>query len=980
MKKIVFLLILSASLLVSYAQKKILDHSVYDSWQSIGERSVSNDGNWVVYTVNVQEGDSELFIQSGKTGNKTSIPRGYNATITEDNQFVICRIKPFYKESKEAKIKKKKPEDSPKDSLAIIKLATAEVLKFPAVKAYKTPQKASGWVAYHLEKKAVIEKPKPAVVDPNKKVVDSLKLTIDSLLQLVNQQKTQKKKKRNEDDNEEYVFANYEDAEGDEPGAAAGAIEGTDLVLRNLETGQETVYKFVTEFFFNKNGQKLLFETSRNLKDSASIAYVLLKDIKTNRVDTLSRSGNDFKNFVLTDDGTQVAYLAERDAKPKDLQKFYRLWYFKTGMDSAQILADRNSVGMKLGMVVSENGNLSFSKNQSRLFFGTASLQAPKDTTLIEMDFPKLDIWHYNDDYLQTVQLFNLQNELRRNYLAYYDFKNKYVVQLAFQEIPQVIQTNEGDGDIFVGVTDFGKRIESQWQGSTLKDIYAIDVKEGSAKLVTKNLYGQASASSTGKYILWYDRVAKNYFAWDGDSTRNISKKIKFPLWNEDNDVPDQPQAYGLMSWSEGDMDVYVYDKFDIWKLDPLGKRNPENVLYKNSGRINKITTRYISTDPGKRFIKEGDQLLVRRFDKDSKEAGLALLTLGTNSSTLIGKMENKLFGNPQKAKNENVFIYTKESFKEPADIYVATNLQNETKLSGINPQQKDYNWGTSELVYWTAFTGKKAQGILYKPENFDATKKYPMIVYFYEELSDGLNRYIAPAPIRSAVNISFFVSRGYLVFIPDIKYTIGYPAKGAYDYIVSGSQALAKNKWVDSKNIAIQGHSWGGIQVAQLVTMTNMFKAAWSGAPVANMTSAYGAIRWESGLNRQFQYEKTQSRIGATLWEKHNLYIENSPLFKLNKVTTPMVIMANDADGAVPWYQGIEMFTALRRLGKKTWMFNYNGQGHGLTQRQDMRDYQIRMQQFFDYMLKGDKPAKWITEGVPAIKKGKDWGLDIVD
>lgn len=161
---------------------------------------------------------------------------------------------------------------------------------------------------------------------------------------------------------------------------------------------------------------------------------------------------------------------------------------------------------------------------------------------------------------------------------------------------------------------------------------------------------------------------------------------------------------------------------------------------------------------------------------------------------------------------------------------------------------------------------------------------------------------------------------------------------------------------------------------------MTKLFKAAWAGAPVANMTSAYGGIRWESGVNRQWQYEKSQSRIGATLWQKPRLYIDNSPLFHLDKVTTPLVIMANDADGAVPWYQGIELFTAMRRLGKKIWMFNYNGQGHGLTQRQDMRDYQVRMQQFFDWMLKGEKPAKWITEGVPAVKKGKDWGLEIVD
>jgi dipeptidyl aminopeptidase/acylaminoacyl peptidase len=302
------------------------------------------------------------------------------------------------------------------------------------------------------------------------------------------------------------------------------------------------------------------------------------------------------------------------------------------------------------------------------------------------------------------------------------------------------------------------------------------------------------------------------------------------------------------------------------------------------------------------------------------------------------------------------------------------------TKLSSLNPQQKTYHWGTAELYKWKALNGKMSEGILYKPENFDPKKKYPLILYFYETHSNTLNTYIPPAPTGSRLNISFFVSRGYLVFSPDIHYTIGHPARSAYDYVVSAAKDLAKHGWVDAKNIGIQGQSWGGIQVAQLITMTDLFKAAWAGAPVANMTSAYGGIRWETGVNRQFQYEKTQSRIGATLWEKPELYIENSPLFHLPNVKTPLVIMSNDADGAVPWYQGIEMFTAMRRLGKKVWLLNYNGEAHNLVERKNKKDIQIREQQYFDWLLKGEKAPKWITEGVPAVKKGKDWGLELGD
>ena len=332
-------------------------------------------------------------------------------------------------------------------------------------------------------------------------------------------------------------------------------------------------------------------------------------------------------------------------------------------------------------------------------------------------------------------------------------------------------------------------------------------------------------------------------------------------------------------------------------------------------------------------------------------------------------------------ADSADAYIFTKESYSQSPDLFFKTSVAGSQtlQLSAINPQQQRYNWGTASLYKWKALNGKMAEGILYKPENFDPNKKYPLIFYFYETHSNDLNDYMAPSPTASRLNIPFFVSRGYLVFSPDIRYTIGHPARSAYNYVVGAAKDLARHKWVDAKNMGIQGQSWGGIQVAQPITMTDIFKAAWAGAPVANMTSAYGGIRWESGLNRQFQYEKTQSRIGATLWEKPSLYIENSPLFHVPRIKTPLVIMHNDADGAVPWYQGIELFTAMRRLGKKVWLLNYNGEAHNLVERKNRKDIQVREQQFFDWLLKGEAPAKWLTEGVPAVKKGKDWGLELV-
>jgi len=280
--------------------------------------------------------------------------------------------------------------------------------------------------------------------------------------------------------------------------------------------------------------------------------------------------------------------------------------------------------------------------------------------------------------------------------------------------------------------------------------------------------------------------------------------------------------------------------------------------------------------------------------------------------------------------------------------------------------------------VEWTSFSGEKLKGLLYKPENLDPNHKYPMVVYFYERNSELLNRHQHPSPSHSTINKTFYNSNGYLVFVPDITYRDGYPGQSAYNAIVSGTQHLInKYPFVDEKHIGLQGQSWGGYQTAYLITQTDMFAAGMAGAPVSNMTSAYGGIRWETGISRMSQYEHTQSRIGGTLWEKPLHYIENSPLFYAPKVNTPLLMMHNDNDGAVPWYQGIEYFVALRRLDKPVWMLTYNDEPHNLktTSWANRVDLSTRMFQFFNHYLKGKPMPEWMEKGVPAIEKGKNLG-----
>jgi dipeptidyl aminopeptidase/acylaminoacyl peptidase len=923
MKYITLLLLLAT--FNATAQKKPLDHSVYDGWQSIGEKAISKNGKIIVYTITPQEGDGNLIVQQADGTKLIEVPRGYAAKISNDNRFVAFKIKPTFQQTRDARIKKKKPDEMPKDSFGVVELNPVLLRKYPRVKSFKLPEEGNGWLAWQSEK-----------VFPDTT-------------------------KRGKDETPESI-----------------AEEGTLLSLQNLSDGKVELYPSVSEYSFDKKGSKLLLESTANKRESKK-AMITVMDLNTMKSAVILAGFNDAKNYAWDDAGNQVAFVAERDSSTKAVQKYYKLYHYTTGYDSARLLANYQTQGVPSKWTVSENGNLSFSKTGKRLLFGLAPVFPPKDTSLPEFERVSVDVWHYNDDDLQPAQLKFLDQELKRSYTATWDWNNQKVVPLANKNIRQVIQTQEGDGNIFYGGTDSGHRVARQWLGYTMSDVYSIDPATGGRTLIRSGFKGNYLPSYSGKYLLMYDDVKKTYSVYNA-STKKISavaSSIKVPLYDEENDVPDDPNPHGIVKWMEGDKYVLIYDHYDIWKVDPENAGAAINIT-NGEGRKNKIVYRVLNVNDEERFLKEGQTILLRAFDESDKSAGLATLELRAGAVPKLLFKEAVNVSGVIKADDANVIAFQKENYQQSPNMFV-TDLNNAgsgKQLSWLNAQQSNYNWGTAELFKWKAYTGKTTEGIVYKPENFDPKKKYPMIVYFYDRSSNTLNNYVAPSPTPSRLNISFFVSRGYIVFVPDIWYKTGYPGQSAYDYIVSGTRAVVKQGYVDSTKIGIQGQSWGGYQAAYVITQTPLYAAAWTGAPVANMFSAYGGIRWETGVNRQFQYEHQQSRIGASIWERPDLYTANSPLFFLKKVKTPLVIMSNDADGAVPWYQGIELFTAMRRLNKPVWLLNYNNEAHNLVERRNRKDIQVREQQFFDWILKGEKPAEWLTNGVPAVMKGRDWGL----
>jgi dipeptidyl aminopeptidase/acylaminoacyl peptidase len=332
-------------------------------------------------------------------------------------------------------------------------------------------------------------------------------------------------------------------------------------------------------------------------------------------------------------------------------------------------------------------------------------------------------------------------------------------------------------------------------------------------------------------------------------------------------------------------------------------------------------------------------------------------------------------YGTPAKAKKSDRMIMTISTFTDCPDYYATTTDFREIKrLTDINTRRREFNWAKAELVHYESTDGTPLSGILVKPENFDPSKKYPLIVYIYERLTPGFHTYRSPVVSRGQViNPIWYASNGYLVLMPDIAYTIGYPGQSAMHCVMPAIQTVVDKGFVDEKAIGINGQSWGGYQIAYMATQTNRFKAAVAGAAVSNMVSAYNGIRWGTGMARQFQYERTQSRIGENLWQAPMRFIENSPVFMADRVHTPLMLINNDADDAVPWYQGIEFYLSLRRLGREVYMLNYNGEPHNLAKSINARDFALRMQQFFDHHLKGAPMPEWMAKGIPYLERDKE-------
>ncbi len=939
MKKIVLslsCLILACS---AFSQKKQLSHEELITWKQIKSPKISNDGNWVAYSLKAEEGDAMLKVWSATSQETYTFDRSDQASFTADNQYLVFKIHPHEDSLKTMRRRGVKLKGLPKDSLGILKLSDQGLEKIADVKSFSVPEKWKAWLVIHKHIEEV-KKDKVPVDTTATAVPDSTK-TISP-----------KKKK----------------------GKKEGKKTGTKLVIRELATGEEEMIGFVKSYKVAKEGPRILLTSTGN--DSTLLEGVYLFDCATRSLQPMWRQKGEYSKLSLDEKGTQVAFLANIDTTDAQVPPI-NLCYWKNGQDSSHVAANSGSSFLPENWLISKNANPDFSKDGSKLYFGIAPPPILQDTNLLEEEIVNVEVWSYTDGRLHTQQKVRLNQEKKRSYRTVWHIADDKFVQLGTKELPESRLGNEGNADVAIAYTSEGYLQLISWEGSSRQDIYLVDTKTGDKKEITKGLNGFGSFSPSANYITWYNRIDSVYAAYsvkDG-TVKTLTSNTPYPFYNEETDVPNYPYPHGVATWTKDDKHVLIYDKYDIWQIDPSGNSAP---LRLTNGRESETVYRYMRLDPEERFVTPGKRMMLHVFDEKTKASGYAYLLLGAGKPIQLVKEAYYYSRRPIKAKDVDKVIFTKENFQTFPDLlYSNLSLQNPKRVSNGNPQQSEYLWGNIELYEWTSLDGQRLTGMLVKPEGFDPNKKYPMLVNFYEKSSDRLHRYPRPYPGRSTINYSFYASRGYLIFNPDIPYRIGYPGESCLNAVVPGVASLIDKGYVDKDRIGVQGHSWGGYQVAHLLTKTDIFKCAESGAPVVNMFSAYGGIRWGSGMSRMFQYERTQSRIGGTIWEYPLRYLENSPLFFLDKVNTPVLIMHNDHDSAVPWYQGIEYFVGLRRLGKPAWMLNYNDEPHWPVKLQNRKDFQVRMSQFFDFYLKNAPKPQWMERGVPAIEKGILQGLE---
>jgi hypothetical protein len=906
-RKLIIIIIAILLIPISLISQKKKPYTFDDAmkFKLIRETTLSDNGIWLAYTLVPDRGDRSLIIQSLNDSTKFIYERGSKPKISPNSHWAAFEILP-----KQVELENAGKKEKPKSKFGIMNLLNGKTITKSTVTSFEFSNNGK-WLAYLYE-----------VTDEKDKKLKEKEI-------------------------------------------------GGQLNLRHLPSGTEIRIDNVTEFKYDSLGKYIFYVVSTSNGEGDGLFYRKLNEEYAPEYEIIIKNKSYTTNLEWNENSQKLAFcFAEVDnvGKPKDLSIF--IW------DKENYKEIVNSNIIPKNHYIPKKNTLKFSEDGSKLFFGIKPIAERydnkndiadyNDTTFFIKDSilkrADLYLWHWNDPLIMSNQRISWNQIKDRYFLSVYDLNKNTFTQLADSLVNNVAIPKNNNWAIAYSETPYLK--ERTWYGDVF-DLYMVNILGGEKRLLQKRIEENAYISPNGRFIVYY--YQKNWYLHNvlKNITQNLTSNINSAFYDVDYDMPSSVPSYGFGCWLDSGEAFILYDIYDLWKFDCQTTKGENLTNY--YGKRNNISLRIRNIWREKDFYQSNDTLILQGFNNHTKIQGIYTFALNNQSLSENLIEPEKKFTVISKPKFSNKILFTRENYQEYPDYWISDNLnfKNIRKITNANPEIEEYEWGTTEIIRWVNSRGDSLDGFIIKPFGYNPKKRYPIYVYFYERFSDRTYNFNPPMithrPITQVYN-----SAGFVMFLPDIKYYIGNPGYDALDAIMSGARKLIDLGIADSTKFCIQGHSWSGYQTAFIATQTDFFKAACAGAPVGNMTSAYGQIRLESGLTRQFQYEAQQSRIGGTLWDSLDNYIRNSPVFNANKAVTPLLIMFGDMDEAVPWQQGIELYMAYRRLGKNAIFLQYENEPHHPKKYQNKLDYSIKMKEFFDHYVLGKPAPEWIIKGIP--------------
>ena len=770
-----------------------------------------------------------------------------------------------------------------------------------------------------------------------------------------------------------------------------GAV--SELVLSDLVHGTQQRFDSVLSYQFTDDGRALLLQTqssSASAKDEEGTSQAMMwVDLSSLAAITFWRGGQ-VSDITIESGGRRLAFVANELKEGGQERK--SIWHYKALSRRAQlIISDRDVRGDDNLRI---DGISGFSKDHRHLHIslrGTDALSAAPNSGAAAVD-----VWGYRDAKLQSQQLADME----RLGDASRQTTQEAVVTIEDGRVTRLDKALRGtpnssfpahSAELMLEEVDSFAQVGNP--RSAIRSTYLVSTEDGQRlQLPIPETALGAVLAPNARYVLYYDQEKKAFFSYEvaSGALRNLTNGVSttWPAVDADMALLGARSApRGIAGWLRGGNSVLLYDRFDIWQVD-LASRSSPICLTNKYGAGHGIVLA-LASDYANRVFDNDAQPLLLALDALTKDNGFFRMAIGRRRDPIeltMGPYFYEIqeggpnFGGelPLRARDAEVYVVQRMSATDAPNLFSTTDWKTFTPLSDVHPERA-YNWMTSELVTWEMTGGESSQGILFKPENFNPSKRYPVIFYYYQKLSDGLNAYVRPEPSYGKLNVAWYVSNGYLVFEPDVRVTAaGELTASAVNVVESAVATLAKRPYVDAKKIGLQGFSFGADETNLIVTHSKLFAAAVSASGIGDFVSGYGSLAGDGTVLQQlFEGGTGQMRMGASLWERPDFYIKNSAILDADKVTTPLLMMQTKKDGVSPFANAVEFFTGLRRLGKKVWMLQYDDGDHGVSGK-SADDFTIRMAQFFDHYLKGAPPPKWMTEGVPARLKGIETGLEL--